>query len=29
MASAPVPNEYDEFIAKGEEFIRRRFHDIL
>jgi trimethylamine--corrinoid protein Co-methyltransferase len=29
MASAPAPEEYDEFIAKGEEFIRQRFHDIL
>lgn len=29
MASAPVPDEYDEFIAKGEEFIKRKFHDIL
>ncbi len=29
MASAPAPEEYDEFIAKGEEFIKQRFHDIL
>lgn len=29
LASAPAPQDYDELIAKGEEFIRRRFHDIL
>lgn len=29
MTSAPQPEEYDEFIAKGEEFIRRKFGDIL
>ena len=29
MASAPTPENYGEFIARGEEFIRRRFHDIL
>jgi len=29
MASAPAPEEYAEFIAKGEEFIKQRFHDIL
>ena len=29
MASAKAPEEYDEFVAKGEEFIRQRFHDIL
>ncbi|HNC10006.1 MAG TPA: trimethylamine methyltransferase family protein, partial [Anaerolineales bacterium] len=29
MASAPILDEYDEFIAKGEEFINSRFRDIL
>ena len=29
ISSAKAPDEYDEFIAKGEEFIRRKFHDIL
>jgi trimethylamine--corrinoid protein Co-methyltransferase len=29
MATASAPEDYDEFIAKGEEFIHRRFHDIL
>lgn len=26
MKSAPVPEEYDEFIAKGEQFINKRFN---
>ena len=29
MSAAKAPEEYDEFIAKGEEFIKRKFHDIL
>lgn len=29
MASAPTPEDHDEYIAKGEEFIRGKFHDIL
>jgi len=29
IKSAQAPDDYDEFIAKGEDFIRHKFHDIL